>query len=103
MPIQKSSSNGAAELPLNRRQLLGAVSAVAGAAALAKDAPAAPTTPNRTVVRVATVSYTPPFHDHRASGVDLRALREMTARVARERPGFVCYPEGCARFPGGFG
>ena len=47
------------------------------------------------IVRVAAVSYSPPFHDHRADGVDLQALRDMTARVARERPDFICYPEIC--------
>ena len=47
------------------------------------------------VVRVAAVSYCPPFHDHRADGVNLQALRDMTARVARERPDFICYPEIC--------
>lgn len=47
------------------------------------------------VVRVAAVSYCPPYHNHRSDGVNLRALRDMTAQVARERPDFICYPEGC--------
>jgi predicted amidohydrolase len=54
------------------------------------------------VVRVAAVSYTPPFHDHRAAGVNLEALRDMTAQVALERPDFVCYPECCASIAAGF-
>ena len=53
-------------------------------------------TTTKPVVRVAAVSYAPPFHDHRTAGVNLQALREMTARVARERPDFICYPEVCA-------
>jgi predicted amidohydrolase len=53
-------------------------------------------------VRVAAVSYAPPFHDHRAAGVNLQALREMTAQVARDRPDFICYPEGCTCVARGF-
>ncbi len=52
-------------------------------------------------VRVAAVGYAPPFHDHRADGVCLEGLREMTARVARYRPDFICYPEGCASLAAG--
>jgi predicted amidohydrolase len=47
-------------------------------------------------VRVAAVSEAMPFHDHAADGVDLGAIREMTAKVMCERPDFVCYPEICA-------
>lgn len=53
-------------------------------------------------VRVAAVSYAPPFHDHRKAGVNLQALRDMTAKVAKERPDFICYPEGCTCVAGGF-
>lgn len=53
-------------------------------------------------IRVAAVSYTPPFHDHRKAGINLDALREMTAKVALERPDFVCFPEACACIGGGF-
>jgi len=70
--------------------------------ALAHESAAAPQSPNKCVVRVAAVSYSLPFHDHRASGVNLRALRDMTARVARERPDFVCYPEVCTCIGKGF-
>jgi len=52
--------------------------------------------PVKTTVRVAAVSYTPPFHDHRSDGVNLQALRDMTAQVARDRPDFICYPEVCS-------
>jgi predicted amidohydrolase len=87
---------------LNRRQVLGVVSAAAGAMAMPRDAQAAPQSPNKGVVRVAAVSYSMPFHDHRAAGVNLRALRDMTAQVARERPDFVCYPEVCTCIGKGF-
>jgi predicted amidohydrolase len=88
---------------LSRRQVLGSFGAAAGAMALARDGtPAAPQAANTCTVRVAAVSYSPPYHDHRASGVNLQALREMTALVARERPNFVCYPEACACIGGGF-
>ena len=62
---------------------------------------AEPLSQTRGVVRVAAVSYAPPFHDHRAAGVDLQALRDMTAQVARYRPDFICYPEGCASLAAG--
>ena len=55
----------------------------------------------KSAVRVAAVSYSMPFHDHRSAGVNLQALRDMTAQVARERPDFVCYSEGCASLGGG--
>lgn len=86
---------------MNRRQVLGAVGAAAGIFALPKDAAAAPQAP-KSQVRVAAVSYAPPFHDHRAAGVNLQALRDMTAQVARERPDFVCYPEACTCVARGF-
>ncbi|MBI3863380.1 MAG: carbon-nitrogen hydrolase family protein [Planctomycetia bacterium] len=89
------------ELPLNRRQILGAAGAV-GAMALTTSLTAAAQDAKKTSVRIAAVSYAPPFHDHRATGVNLQALREMTAQVARERPDFVCYPEACTCVARGF-
>jgi predicted amidohydrolase len=53
-------------------------------------------------VRVAAVSYSMPFHDHRGAGVKLSALRDMTAQVAKEKPDFICYPEVCTCIGGGF-
>lgn len=90
---------------LNRRQVLSAVGMTAGAAALTNTtrAFAASVEENpKNSVRVAAVSYTMPFHDHRSQGVNLQPLREMTAKVAHERPDFVCYPEVCACIGGGF-
>jgi len=91
---------------LSRRQVLGAAGAAAGVMALAREANAAPgdapAARNTCSVRVAAVSYAPPFHDHRRAGVNLAALREMTAKVAKERPDFICYPEGCTCVAGGF-
>ena len=91
---------------LSRREALGAVGAAAGAIALASDthAAAAKSTAvsDTCSVRVAAVSYSPPFHDHRRAGVNLQALREMTAKVTKERPDFVCYPEICSCAGGGF-
>jgi predicted amidohydrolase len=52
-------------------------------------------------IRLAAVSYTPPFHDHRKQGVDLRPLRDILRRVAKDRPDFVCFPEVCACIGGG--
>jgi|GEM_PF-339940 len=104
------NTNPEAPLPargaaFSRRQVLGAVGAAAGAMALAQEAKAggdAPAPRGKCTVRVAAVSYAPPFHDHRRSGVNLAALREMTAKVARERPDFICYPEGCTCVAAGF-
>lgn len=91
---------------LSRRQVLRAVGATAGAIAVAGSAKAAPEAATSVgcscSVRVAAVSYAPPFHDHRQAGVNLRALRDMTAKVAKERPDFICYPEGCTCVAGGF-
>jgi predicted amidohydrolase len=70
--------------------------------ALARAGHAAPAAENKCVVRVAAVSYSMPFHDHRAASVNLQALRDMTAQVARERPDFVCYPEVCTCIGKGF-
>jgi predicted amidohydrolase len=53
-------------------------------------------------VRVAAVSFVPPFHNHRRDGVNLQALHDMTARVVKERPDFICYPEVCTCIAGGF-
>src|SRR4051812_27430194 len=81
--------------PMSRRRALGAVGGAAGALAREADGDAGPAADDSCSRRVVAVSFTPPFHDHRSAGVDLTALREMTARVARERPDFVCYPEAC--------
>jgi predicted amidohydrolase len=76
---------------------------VAGALALSREAAGArPGADDLCSKRVVAVSFTPPFHDHRSAGVDLTALREMTAKVARERPDFVCYPEACTCIAKGF-
>ncbi len=101
---------------LNRREILGAVGATAGAMMLARESRASqasskatvaaesksPTSPNKCFVRVAAVSYAMPFHDHRTQGVNLQPLREMTAQVAKERPDFICYPEVCTCIGKGF-
>lgn len=87
---------------LNRRQVLGGMGAAAGAMALARETlAAAPAAGKKCVIRVAAASYAPPFHDHRRDGVNLRALRDMTAKVAKERPDFICYPEACTCVTGG--
>jgi predicted amidohydrolase len=52
-------------------------------------------------VRLAAVSFAPPFHNHRAKGVNLDAVRDMARKVARERPDFICFPEICACSGGG--
>lgn len=94
----------AEENTVSRRQVLGAVGAVASAMALTRETTAAPSEPGKvkSVVRVAAVSFSPPFHDHRTDGVNLQVLREMTAQVAREMPDFVCFPEGCTCVAKGF-
>lgn len=88
---------------LNRRQLLGVAGSVAGTAMLSSNSQAESSsqTPPQ-IVRVVTVSYSPPFHDHRSQGIDLAPLREMTAKVAREKPDFICFPEACACIGAGF-
>ena len=94
---------------MNRRQILGALGTAAGAVAVGQlvegakaEESAEVARKNNCFVRVAAVSYSMPFHDHRASGVDLSALRDMTAEVAKERPDFICYPEICTCSGGGF-
>jgi predicted amidohydrolase len=47
------------------------------------------------VIRLAAVSYAPPPHDHHASGVNLKPLREMVLRIAKDKPDFICFPEIC--------
>ncbi len=47
-------------------------------------------------LRLAAVSYVPPPHDHRTNGVNLKALREVVLRVAKDKPDFICFPEICA-------
>ncbi len=72
---------------LSRRELFASAGLVAGAAALvgsvnegilgAGEKPAVgPSAKTRKpIVRVAAVSWNPPFHDHRQQGVDLTSLR----------------------------
>lgn len=90
----------------SRRQILGAVGAAAGILATtrtvvhAEEPPSTPLT--KTTIRVVAVSFVPPFHDHRKSGVNLQSLREVMVRVAREKPDFVCFPEACTCVGGGF-
>jgi predicted amidohydrolase len=101
--------SGAVAVPdLTRRELFASAGVVAGAVAmvggtsegtlLAAEKPAAASSgkARKPLVRVAAVSWNPPFHDHRQKGVDLTPLREMTARVMRDRPDFICFPEVCA-------
>lgn len=100
--LDQSSSHA-----LSRRQVLGAVGAAAGVAVLAREGLAEPVKPasaatKKAVVRVVAVSYSMPFHDHRANGINLTALRDMTAQVAKERPDFICYPEVCTCIGKGF-
>jgi hypothetical protein len=91
---------------LTRRRMLGTLGAAMGALTVTRDtqAASAASTPANTPcsIRVAAVSYVPPFHDHRKAGVNLQPLREMTGKVAKERPDFVCYPEICACAVAGF-
>jgi len=54
------------------------------------------------IVRLAAVSYALPPHDHRANGVNLKALREVVLRVAKDKPDFICFPEICACSGGDF-
>ncbi len=92
---------------LSRRELL-AGSVLGGTLALAQSGTATtPAAASATLaagrrIRVAAVSYSPPFHDHRRDGVNLSPLRDMTAEVMRDRPDFICYPEVCACIGGGF-
>ncbi|NUQ63105.1 MAG: carbon-nitrogen hydrolase family protein [Pirellulales bacterium] len=90
---------------LSRRAMLGAVGATVGALA-ASETRAVPASgaaaSDPCSVRIAAVSYSPPFHNHRKDGVNLGPLREMTAKVAKERPDFICYPEICASVAAGF-
>src|SRR5262245_13575163 len=47
-------------------------------------------------IRIAAVSFVPPFHDHRRNGVKLDGVRDILAKVAKEKSDFVCFPEVCA-------
>lgn len=92
----------------SRRELLSAgvlaTGAVLGRTAVASEpstTTAADAGGRNCFVRVAAVSWNPPAHDHRGKGVDLSAVREMTAQVMRDRPDFICYPEICACAAGG--
>ncbi len=111
MSNKQQASPSASEQSISRRQLLGTVGAIAGAAAFVSEPEFVPAAENtvttqsvlqKTSIRVVAVSHTPPFHDHRAAGVNLQALREMTAKVAKERPDFICFPEACACLGNGF-
>ncbi len=106
MPVQKTTTTADSASQISRRQVLGAVGVAAGAMALSREGRAAAEAPvaanAKRSVRVASVSYNPPFHDHRAAGVNLQALREMTAKVAKDRPNFICYPEACTCVGQGF-
>jgi predicted amidohydrolase len=53
------------------------------------------------IIRIAAVSFFPPAHDHRAKGVNLAPIRDVLAKVAKDRPDFVCFPEVCACIGGG--
>jgi predicted amidohydrolase len=53
------------------------------------------------VVRLAAVSYSPPYHNHREKGVNLSAIRDIVRKVAQDRPDFICFPEVCACIGGG--
>ena len=53
------------------------------------------------IVRLAGVSYSPPAHEHHRLGVNLRALREVVLRAAKDKPDFICFPEVCACIGGG--
>lgn len=99
---EKSMMDAAGRTRVNRRQILGAVGTVAGARLLSGEAVAAPASNVRCSRRVVAVSFTPPLHDHRSAGVNLSALRDMTAKIAKEKPDFVCYPEACACIAEGF-
>lgn len=87
---------------LNRRQLLGSAAAAVGVTAAATSRAADEPAPGKQSVRVAAVSYSPPFHDHRHSGVNLAPIREMVSQVMRDKPDFICFPEICSCVGGGF-
>ncbi len=108
--MSSQSPHGRTEDRFSRRTMLetlgittaGAVAMVQSTKASERRPAAADTSPAGCTVRVVAVSYSMPFHDHRQSGVNLEALREKTAEVAKEHPNFVCYPEVCACIGGGF-
>jgi hypothetical protein len=90
---------------ISRRQVLGVFGAAAGSLALAvegRTAVSSALTGVPCTIRVAAVCFGMAFHNHRQSGVNLEAMREKTAQVARERPDFVCYPEVCSCIANGF-
>jgi len=93
---------------LSRRQVLKTLGAAAGSLAVSSRASATAAESTAAAgrvpcsIRVAAVSFAMPFHPHRQQGVNLAAMRDMTARIARERPDFVCYPEACACVGNGF-
>ena len=86
----------------NRRNVLAGLAATTGASTIVADTPGNLPSERKSTVRVAAVSFAMPFHDHRVDGVNLKALREMTAQVVKEKPDFICYPEACACAGKGF-
>lgn len=101
---EHGATGGGEAAGISRRRVLAAMAVTAGALARPGRAAAEPSAAPQTKcsIRVAAVSYSPPFHDHRSKGVNLDAVREMTAKVAKERPDFICFPEACACIGGGF-
>lgn len=54
-------------------------------------------------IRVCSVSYGLPYHDHHGEGVNLEPMREIIGKVMdQERPDFLCFPEVCACYAKGF-
>lgn len=55
-------------------------------------------------IRVCSVSYGLPYHDHHGEGVNLDPMREIIGKVMdQERPDFLCFSEVCACYAQGFG
>lgn len=103
MSSRTTKGESSAQPQLNRRRMLEVAGAATGALALSRRVQGETSDEaKKCSIRVAAVSYVPPFHHHRRDGVNLQALREMTAKVAKERPDFICYPEACACIAGGF-
>ncbi|MFO1096342.1 MAG: carbon-nitrogen hydrolase family protein [Planctomycetaceae bacterium] len=103
--MSNRSSGSNRTMGMTRRHVLGGLGAAAGTFAWAQGTRAAETRAANGVpcsIRVAAVCFGLPFHNHRQSGVNLSAMRDMTALVARERPDFVCFPEACACVARGF-
>ena len=88
----------------NRRSVLaaGLAATTTGASTIAADTPANVAPKIKSSVRVAAVSFALPFHDHRADGVNLKGLREITPKIVNDKPDFICFPEACACAAKGF-